>query len=211
MNSPEKNSFDSIIRHYFTPDQLAKIRRTHIGIAGAGGLGSNCAHALVRCGFEKFTIVDFDVIEPSNLNRQFYFPDQIGRPKVEALKENLRRINPEITIKTFQIKLDRGNMPLLFDPCQVIVEAFDKAEMKAAIVECFANSDKFMVTASGLAGYGKSDRIKSKKLRANLILIGDGRSSVSETLKPLAPCVYIAAAKQADAVLEWTLQSALSP
>ena len=71
---------------------LPKLRDSIIGIAGAGGLGSNVAISLSRAGIGKLIISDFDIIEPSNLNRQQYFIEQIGKPKVIALKENLMRI-----------------------------------------------------------------------------------------------------------------------
>ena len=76
-----------------------KVRSVRVGIAGAGGLGSNCALNLVRVGFEKLTIADFDRVDASNLDRQFYFLDQVGKIKVEALKENLLRINPALELK----------------------------------------------------------------------------------------------------------------
>jgi sulfur carrier protein ThiS adenylyltransferase len=203
--------FDEIIRHYFTPGQIQRIKAAHIGIAGAGGLGSNCAMNLVRCGFERFTIVDFDCIEPSNLNRQAYFADQVGRPKAECLKENLRRINRMAAIKTLQVRLDEGNIPVIFGQCQVVVEAFDLPEMKALIVQRLLGSGKLIVSASGIAGFGESDRITVRKVMSDFYLIGDGRSGVERGFAPLAPCVAIAAAKQADVVLSWVLSGALIP
>jgi sulfur carrier protein ThiS adenylyltransferase len=128
---PDTFNFDSVCRSYFSADQIKHIRKARIGIAGAGGLGSNCAMNLVRSGFTQFVIVDFDVVEESNLNRQFYFYDQIGRPKVDALKENLLRINPDLSIKPWQLKLDKQNMANIFKACTVVVEAFDKPRCKA--------------------------------------------------------------------------------
>ncbi|MDD5672530.1 MAG: sulfur carrier protein ThiS adenylyltransferase ThiF [Chitinivibrionales bacterium] len=205
MNSPNNFSFDNVSERYFTPEQIKKTRNTRIGIAGAGGLGSNCAMNLVRCGFEKFVIVDFDNVEESNLNRQFYFLNQIGLPKVQALKESLLRINPAVSIKTYQLKLDKQNIGNIFASCTVIVEAFDTAGCKAMLAETFINSDKFVVCASGLAGFGDSDRIKVKKIRDNFFMIGDQTSEISAELKPLSPAVSIAAAKQADVILAWVL------
>ena len=148
-------TFENITRRYFSGEELKRIAGTRIGIAGAGGLGSNCAMNLVRCGFVRFIIVDFDVVEESNLNRQFYFANQIGKPKVDALKENLMRINPDLSIKTYQLKLDKHNMGTIFQPCHAVVEAFDKPECKAEMTEAFMATDKLLVCASGLAGFGK--------------------------------------------------------
>jgi sulfur carrier protein ThiS adenylyltransferase len=76
-----------------TPETMqdAEVRKRliefRIGIAGCGGLGSNCAVALSRVGIGRLILVDFDVVELSNLNRQYYFRDQIGLLKTEALTE----------------------------------------------------------------------------------------------------------------------------
>jgi sulfur carrier protein ThiS adenylyltransferase len=203
---PMSFSFDSVTSHYFSPAQLARIRQTRIGIAGAGGLGSNCAVNLVRCGFEDFTIVDFDKIEPSNLNRQSFFSDQIGTAKVTALAENLRRINPALQLTMHQLRLDQGNLAEIFADCNAVVEAFDNPVCKAMVAQAFARSQKLLVCASGLAGFGDSDRITTRRIHERFYIVGDQRSEVSGDVKPYAPCVAIAAAKQADVVLSWVLR-----
>jgi sulfur carrier protein ThiS adenylyltransferase len=201
-------SFEKITKKYFSKQQYKKISSTVIGIAGAGGLGSNCAIFLVRCGFKNFVIADFDIVEDVNLNRQCYFIENIGKPKVECLKEIMLKINPECSIRIHKILIDENNAKEIFKDCNVIIEAFDKPECKAMIVNTFLNSDKLIVSASGLAGFGNSNRIITKKVRENFYLIGDGVSTVEKDKNPpLAPCVNIAAAKEADAVLEWILSS----
>ncbi|KYH29195.1 putative adenylyltransferase/sulfurtransferase MoeZ [Clostridium colicanis DSM 13634] len=108
------NNFEHGLVKYIDHERLEKLQKIKVGIAGAGGLGSNCAFNLVRSGFKKIKIVDFDVVEPSNLNRQFYFIDQIGMPKVEALKKNLERINPDLELEIFQLKINAENIIELF-------------------------------------------------------------------------------------------------
>ncbi|MCF7908102.1 MAG: sulfur carrier protein ThiS adenylyltransferase ThiF [Candidatus Omnitrophica bacterium] len=201
------NNFEKEIIKYFGKDQFKKIQSVTIGIAGLGGLGSNCSHNLIRCGFKKLIIVDFDKVELSNLNRQFYFLNQIGKRKVDALKENLLKINPDIKITTYCEKLEKNNLKNIFKGCSIIIEAFDKAEYKSLIVETFLPTDKFIVSASGLAGYGKSDEIKIHRLRKNLAIVGDLKSEASQDLPPLSPRVNIAAAKQADVVLNYILKN----
>ena len=198
-------TFHSVAKNYYTDEQYAKIRETRIGIAGAGGLGSNCAINLVRSGFEDFVIVDFDLVELSNLNRQAYTVCHVGRPKVECLSELLRAINPGCTVRLVQKRADEGAIAALFEDCGVIVEAFDKAETKAMLSQAFLGSSKLVVSASGLGGFGNSDRIITRRLRDNYFLIGDGSSAVGDGIKPYAPCVSIAAAKQADVVLSWVI------
>lgn len=199
------NQFEKGLRTYFSEEQLRKIRTVTVGIAGAGGLGSNCAFNLVRSGFSKFVLCDFDAVEPSNLNRQFYFLDQAGKPKVEALAENLRRINPAAALTLHHRRVTDENVRELFGGCDAVVEAFDAAGMKKMIAEAFARSGKLFVSASGLAGYGNSDAIMIRKVNEHFFLVGDAVSEASASLPPCSPRVNIAAAKQADIVLSWAL------
>ena len=182
--------------------KLAKIEKARIGIAGAGGLGSNCAACLVRVGFRRFTIADFDLVDPSNLDRQFYFEDQVGIKKVEALRTNLLRINACLELQMLPVKLDLANIPEIFRDCDVVVECLDRAEAKSMLVSALLPSGKLIVSASGLGGYGSSDDLKIRKLKSNLVLIGDLASDI-EKAPALSPRVSIAAAKQADVVLEF--------
>jgi sulfur carrier protein ThiS adenylyltransferase len=191
---------------YLGDENLAKIRSTKIGIAGAGGLGSNCAFNLVRTGVRKLKIVDFDVVEHRNLNRQFYFLDQVGMKKVEALKINLQRINPDIEVETSTEKIESGNIIDIFRECDIVVEAFDKARYKSMLVTKLLPTKKLIVSASGLAGVGRNDEIKVHRIKDNFVLIGDLATDV-ESAPPLSPRVNIAAAKQADVVLEYLLGS----
>ena len=182
--------------------KLAKIEKTRIGIAGAGGLGSNCAVCLVRVGFKLLTIADFDVVDASNLDRQFYFEDQIGMEKVEALRTNLLRINPCLELQMLPVKLGPDNIRGLFRDCDIVVECLDRAEAKSMLVSELLPSGKLIVSASGLGGYGSSDNIKIHRLKKNLVMIGDLTSDIEKS-PALSPRVSIAAAKQADVVLEF--------
>nr|MBU1328016.1 sulfur carrier protein ThiS adenylyltransferase ThiF [Candidatus Omnitrophota bacterium] len=185
-------------------DNFRKIQDARIGLAGAGGLGSNCACNLVRVGFKRFTIVDFDIIEPANLDRQFYFIDQIGMNKVDSLKTNLLRINPFLELKMINKKIENTNIKELFNDCDVIVECFDRAEYKSMLVSELIHSGKLIIAASGLGGIGSSDNIKVHKIKKNLIIIGDLKSDIDRT-PALSPRVNVAAAKQADVVLEFVI------
>lgn len=182
-----------------------KVHRTKIGIAGAGGLGSNCALALVRVGVKYLTVVDFDIIEPANLDRQFYFLDQVGMVKVQALKTNLLRINPELEINAINKKIEAQDVAGLFDDCDAVAECFDSAEYKSMLVSELLRIGKFTVAASGLGGIGSSDQIITHRVKKNLVIIGDLKSDIS--LKPaLSARVSVAAAKQADTILEFILE-----
>jgi sulfur carrier protein ThiS adenylyltransferase len=197
------NEFEKGLVSYISEEKLERLKKVKVGIAGAGGLGSNCAINLVRSGFHKFKIVDFDVVEPSNLNRQFFFLNQLGMPKVLALSENLKRINPDIKIEALQLRVQKSNAKGLFDDCDVVVEAFDRVPCKTMMAEEFILSGKFFVCASGLAGWGNSDEIKVRKVHDKFYMVGDFVTEVEEGVPPISPRVNIAAAKQADLILSY--------
>ncbi|HOU29835.1 MAG TPA: sulfur carrier protein ThiS adenylyltransferase ThiF [Bacteroidales bacterium] len=180
------------------------LKKFRVGIAGAGGLGSNCAMLLARAGVGTLVICDFDTVERSNLNRQFYFLHQCGMKKTEALKENLKMIDEDINVIARNIKLERENIPEVFAGCDVIVEAFDRAEMKEMIIEAVQTDMPGvpLIVASGLAGWGRNDSIRSRKIDDNLYVCGDESQEVSEDNPPLAPRVVIVAAMQANFVVE---------
>lgn len=196
------NVFIEGLKKYFSEEQLKRIGRVKVAIAGVGGLGSNCAFNLVRSGFSNFVICDFDIVEPSNLNRQFYFSGQIGKPKVAMLEENLRGINPDIQIDARIIKLDTSNVFDVFNGCDIVVEAFDKAECKKMIGEAWVGKAKLLVSASGIAGYGNSDEITVRKAGDGFYIIGDGVSEAAALRPPCSPRVNVAAAKMADIILK---------
>ncbi len=178
-----------------------------VGIAGCGGLGSNCAVALARVGVGKLIICDFDIIVESNLNRQFYFYNQIGLKKAPTLKANIHKINPKIDVIAYNIKLDSSSIVALFRDCDVIVEAFDRADMKQMILETVLVEmpNTLIVSGIGMAGWGNSNTIRMSQY-GKLFICGDGVSEVSEEEPPLSPRVGIVANMQANTVLEILLK-----
>jgi sulfur carrier protein ThiS adenylyltransferase len=189
---------------YLAPEERAALESVRVGIAGAGGLGSNCAMHLVRSGVKHITIADFDVVNESNLNRQFFFRDQIGQKKVEAIKANLLRIEPDADIRAVDIRLDASSAREIFADCGIVVEAFDAVDAKVMLVSAFASSGKKLVTASGLAGWGRSNAMRVRKM-GNIVAIGDGETSVGDGAAPVSPRVGIAAAMEANAVVSLLL------
>ena len=180
-----------------------KLKESSVGIAGLGGLGSNAAVALVRAGIGRLVLVDFDKVEESNLTRQYYFLDQIGKLKTTALQENIKKINPEVIIETHNIKLEKGSMEILFSNVNVVMEALDKAETKAAFIEEILTKlpDKPVVAASGVAGYGHSDRVTTKCL-GNLFMCYDENALSSDEDVLMAPRVALIANWEANLALE---------
>lgn len=191
--------FSEIKRH------LGKFR---VGIAGAGGLGSNCAVALARSGVGTLVLSDFDIVEEANLNRQYFFTDQVGMIKTIALKENINRINPDIFVVVHQKKLDRTNIPEIFSGCDVIVEAFDGSDMKEMLIQTvqIKMPGTPLIVGSGMAGWGESEAIKYRKIDNTLYVCGDESSEVSDDKPPLAPRVGMVANMQANVVIEILMQ-----
>ncbi len=182
---------------------LEKLKNKTVGIAGCGGLGSNCAISLARIGIGKLIIADFDNIVSSNLNRQYYFKEQIGLPKVDALKTNISKVNDQVLVESHFIKLTTENIPTIFSNCEIIVEAFDLAEMKQMLIETVLTvmPYKYIISGSGMAGWGKNNTLKTINFD-KLYVCGDLESEISEISPPLAPRVGIVANMQANQALE---------
>ena len=180
-----------------------KLRKSSVGIAGAGGLGSNAAVALARAGIGRLMLVDFDKVEESNLDRQYYFLDQVGKIKVEALKDNIKRINSAVKVEILNQKLEKGSMEKPFHDVDVVIEALDNAEKKTEFIEeiLLKLPDKPIVAASGVAGYGNSDRIVTKRFGV-LHMCYDEQAKSSEDDVLLAPHVCPMANWEADIALE---------
>ena len=185
---------------YLSERERHILENAKVGIAGAGGLGSNVAMLLVRAGLKKLVIADFDVVGESNLNRQFFFRRQLGAKKVDALAENLRLIEPELDLALHDTRLAPDNIDYVFAGCQIIVEAFDSAEAKSMLLHALLPLGKPIVSAIGLAGWGRSNDIRTRRVGRNLILVGDQTRDVRDGFAPVGVRVAIAAAHEANAV-----------
>ena len=184
------------------PKVLKSLRKATVGIAGAGGLGSNVALSLARAGVGRLIIADKDAIETSNLNRQQYAMDQVGRRKVEALKENLEAINPFSEYVVHDVEVMAENVLSLFGEADVMVEAFDGAEAKRMLIETWlaGRPGRPIVAASGLAGYGANRKLHSRRM-GDLYVCGDEESQCPEGVSPMAPRVAAVANLQANLVV----------
>ena len=204
---PGADELDALLTARHTPGVHETVKGTTLGIAGVGGLGSAIAIALARTGIGHLIIADFDIVEPSNLNRQQFFIDQIGLPKVYALRDTLARINPHVRVTACHLRLTPGNIAEVFGHAQVLVEAFDQAQQKVMLIETFAARfpDRPIVTGSGMAGYGPANTILTQQVANNLYLCGDGRTAAAAGTGLMAPRVGVAAHHQANAVLRLLL------
>lgn len=186
---------------YLGAAERARIEAARVGVAGAGGLGSNCLAHLVRCGVRRFVIADFDTVSESNLNRQFFFADQLGMPKVEAVAANLRRINPALELELYPERVTAANAVRRFGNCDVTVEAFDDPDAKTMLIRALLPLGRPVVAASGIAGWGRSNAMRVQRIGKQLYIAGDRATGISEETPPYSPRVGIAAAQQANTVM----------
>lgn len=183
------------------PGSTERLQKAAVGIAGCGGLGSNAAVSLVRAGVGTLIIADSDRVEESNLNRQHFFQDDIGKKKVDALAFHLRAINPEVVIKTYDLELTPADISEVFKEADLLIEAFDRAESKQWLIESWnrAFPGKAIICASGLSGLGKTETLKVRRA-GHIYFCGDGESDMSMGL--CSARVAIVANMEANTAIE---------
>lgn len=175
------------------------LKNLTVGIAGIGGLGSNAAVSLARMGIGRLVLADFDVVDESNLNRQYYMIRHLGLKKAQAIQQVIGDINPQVDVESHDVYIDSHNAPEIFQDADIIIEAFDVASCKAELVNSILqNTGKKVIAASGLAGCGSANSIVTRRVSERLYIVGDGVSELSEGEKLLASRVAIAANHQAN-------------
>lgn len=204
---PQKEEFEEMMIERHTAEVHNKLKNAHVAIAGLGGLGSNIAAELARLGVGHLHLVDFDLVELSNLNRQMYFVSHLGMYKTEALKSELKQINPYLEVSIDTVRVTEENAAELFAGEGIVCEAFDDPSAKAMLVNTLLEyrRDVKIVAGSGMAGYESSNTICTRKIGGQLYLCGDGKSEVGMQMCLMAPRVTICAAHQANMVLRLIL------
>jgi sulfur carrier protein ThiS adenylyltransferase len=198
------NILEQGLLKYLKPEQLSLIQSKKIGIGGAGGLGSNCAMMLVRTGFKHLEIIDFDVIDASNLNRQQYFANEVGLSKVDVTRQRLLDINPDLDIKVHQTQWNEDKGELFFKGFDFIVEAFDTVDWKHRFVQYYSPRFPVIVSGVGMAGLTQKEPMTVKKI-GNIYICGDRSTNSHEGHPPMAPRVTQCAAMMAEIILDLTL------
>jgi sulfur carrier protein ThiS adenylyltransferase len=197
---------------YFTkrdPIAFPIWQKAVVGIAGAGGLGSNIAISLARAGIGKLIIADFDTVSLENLNRQQFSINQVGLSKVEAISDNIRAFNPFINVQIHQIKITPQNLHSILAEADLLIEALDDDEQKEMLINTWLSlfPDRPIIAASGLAGYGQNELILTEHCD-NLHIVGDQQSELQPGISPGAPRVAIVANMQANLALELLVKHA---
>lgn len=180
-----------------------RLKNASVAICGLGGLGSNIAVSLVRAGVGTLTLIDFDRVDITNLNRQQYKASQIGMEKTQALADNLQEINPYIHLISHTAKVTPENIQALIGKADVVCEAFDRADQKSMLAEGVLTQlpNAILVAASGMAGLGDPNAIRTRRISRRFYLCGDGFSDVVQLGSLFAPRVMLCAAHQATTVL----------
>ncbi len=201
-----REEFENILEKKHTAKVQNKIKNAKVAIAGLGGLGSNIAVLLARIGIGKLFLVDFDIVDISNINRQSYFISDIGMYKTSAIKKQLLKINPYIEIEIKTIKITSDNVVEIFKDYEFVCEAFDEPDYKAMMVEkLLLNTNCKIVSSSGMAGYFSSNLINTKKVMSRLYICGDGENGIKEYSQLMSPRVMICAGHQSNMILRLIL------
>ena len=200
---PSKEEWNKALAERHGMDTQHKFSSATVAICGLGGLGSNIAISLAHAGIGKLILVDFDKVDITNLHRQQYKANQIGIDKTDALSENLKEIAPYIELETHTERVTEKNAVRLLQDADIICEAFDDAEAKAMLTNLVLETmpDKYLVAASGMAGFGSANSIKTRRITNKLYLCGDGESDVQSEGSLISSRVMLCAAHQAHTVL----------
>lgn len=203
-----ENELDDALALRHTRPIQEKLKNAKVAVCGLGGLGSHIAAALARCGVGRLHLIDYDCVELSNLNRQEYTLAQLGMPKPEALKEWLLSFNPYLKIRTDCVRMTAENAGELLKDEAYVCEAFDQPETKAMLTNYVLEHfpDQYLVGASGMAGFGESNRIHTRKITPHYYLCGDEVSDVETCGSLMAPRVMLCAAHQANKIIELIIQ-----
>ena len=197
-----KEEIYAALNERHSPEIQAVLSAGNVAIAGLGGLGSNVAYSLTRIGVGHLHLIDFDVVDVTNLNRQQYFMEHVGMYKTEALKYLLMKINPYIEIKTDCVRVTEENIKELFCDNDIVCEAFDNPDAKALLVNGIMEyfPEKKLVSASGMAGFGSSNSIVTRRITKNFYLCGDRVTAPSYGNGLMAPRVAVCAAHEANMI-----------
>jgi len=200
---PTKEEWNNALEERHGKELHRAFSSATVAVCGLGGLGSNIAIALARAGIGKLILIDFDRVDITNLHRQQYKATQIGMYKTDALTVNLREIAPYIELETHTERITEDNVLTLLKDADIICEAFDDAECKAMLTNTVLTElpDKYLVAASGMAGMGVTNSIKTRRITSSFYICGDETSEVSDGIGLVAPRVALCAAHQAHTVL----------
>lgn len=200
----DRQALHSVLAQRYGEETAVRLENSSAAVCGLGGLGSNIAIDLARGGVGKLILIDFDVVDISNLHRQQYKAAQVGMLKTEAMAENIREIMPYTQIVTYNVKLTEENICKYVADADVVCEAFDEADSKAMLINtvCEKLPEKYIISSSGMAGFGDGNDIKTRRITERFYLCGDGKSDVESEKTLVSARVSLCAAHEALAALK---------
>lgn len=200
---PKKEEMMKALEERHGEELQKKFSKAVVAVCGLGGLGSNIAVSLARAGVGKLILIDFDRVDITNLHRQQYNAEQLGRFKTDALYENLKEIAPYVELETHTLCVDKNNAEELLKNADIVCEAFDKAECKAMLVDTIFETfpEKFLVSGSGMAGIGSANSVKTRRVTKHFYICGDETSDIADGEGLFSSRVMLCAAHQAHMVL----------
>ncbi len=143
--------FDRLIK-LINEENFNKIQNTNILLIGVGGVGSATLESLVRNGFINITIIDYDTIDITNINRQLITnSSNVGNKKINEAIKRAKLINPECNIKGLDIKLDENNIIDYIDNYDYIIDACDTMSVKFKLIELSINNSFKLIESMGTA------------------------------------------------------------
>lgn len=204
-----KEELDRAFDARFPKEMQKKLRNAKVAVAGLGGLGSNIAVMLARSGVGHLLLVDYDVVDVTNLNRQMYGISHIGKPKTQALTEILYQINPYLTYESHCTKVTADNIDKLFMEFPIVCEAFDRPDQKAMLVREILTRcpNTTLVSGNGMAGYGDANEIQTHRMMTRLYVCGDQSTDIEDGIGLMAPRVTVCAAHEANKVIQLIIEN----
>lgn len=187
-------------------DAIKKLSEAHVVVCGIGGVGSYVVEALARAGVGELTLVDFDKVSLTNINRQLIaLHSTIGKSKVEVAKERILDINPNIKINIFNTRLTREESIPFSENVSYVIDAIDSVDAKISliinakekqipIISCMGTGNKLDPTRLEISDISKTSvcplaRVVRKKLREKGITKLKVLYSREEPIKPFVDIV----------------------
>lgn len=171
-------------------------------IAGAGGLGSTVIANLAAVGIGNIGIVDNDILELSNLNRQYIHKfESIGKIKVDSAKNWIQGFNPDINVQTYQIRLDENNYKQIVQDYDLIIDCFDSYKSKFLLNKIAVTTSKTLIHGGVTEFYGQTTTIIPGKTACLECIIPDFDESAYSIKGVISPAVAtIASVESLEAV-----------
>lgn len=148
-------------------DKINDIKKLHVLVLGLGGVGGYALESIVRCGIKEVTIVDNDVIDITNLNRQLIaLRSNIGLNKTDAFEKRLKDINPDLIIHKINKYITDKDIPSLFvNPIDYVIDCCDSINTKAALISYCVNNHIKLISSMGTGNKMHPERLKVMKLK----------------------------------------------